>query len=110
MEQLLLAFAIFLVLGGIILGIFYLVMNPTKDKAIRQRLQSFQYSTQDVSAGDQSALLRQKALSQLPALDRFFNRIPIPFLQLGQQNAVGHFAAFSSRRYRLECLINQFRF
>lgn len=77
MELIFLAIAIFLVVVMLIISVFTLFMTPAKDKALQARLKAIQYQIEETTVDGEAALLRQKTLSQMPALDRFLSRIPI---------------------------------
>lgn len=76
MDLIVLAVAIFLVGMIFILGILYLFFAPNKDKALRMRLEAIQNPSIDFASVQETNLLRQDLLSQLPAFDRFLSRIP----------------------------------
>ncbi len=77
MELIFLAIAIFLVVVMLIISVFTLFMTPARDKALQARLKAIQYQIEETTVDGEAALLRQKTLSQMPALDRFLSRIPI---------------------------------
>lgn len=77
MELILLSIAVFLAIGILILSIFVLFISPIKDKALRARLRAIQYQGTEISGEGEASLLRQKTLSESPALDRFLANVPL---------------------------------
>jgi tight adherence protein B len=99
MDLIILAITIFLVGTVIILGMLYLILSPSKARALRSRLQAIQTRDYTSDSGEDSNLIHQDILSQLPALDRFLARIPatvkLNFIiqQAGMEMPVGRLLA-----------------
>ena len=76
MDLIILAIAIFLVGTVFILGTLYLILSPSKNRALRTRLQAIHVPDGADASSTGTSLLRQDILSQIPAFDRFLARIP----------------------------------
>jgi len=111
MDLIILAIAIFLVGTVFILGTLYLILSPSKNRALRTRLQAIHVPDDTDASSYDTSLLRQDILSQIPAFDRFLARIPAAaklnlfIQQAGMDMPVGRLLAIIILIYTAVCVI-----
>ncbi len=111
MDLIILSIAIFLATAVLILGILYLLISPSKDRALRARLQAIQNPDYRQTSAAEPSLLHQDVLSQLPAIDRFLARIPAVvrlnrfIQQAGMEMPAGRLLALTIIIYIAVCVV-----